>query len=959
VTLKARRRLALGLSVVAAACALGGALGPAEHIATTYSWPGSSVPERTPTTTWYTPLLLMRHQPEALTASLPCSPPQQLADAGRPLNVISSARHPELAKALSVTSIGRALVVSIGATEIARVKLVPEDSAGDMCSYDLALADDAWSIRGGRARVELSGALEEMPIVTGLFSGVDLRADSSVSAEVTTAIHTARVTTRQTIAWIVAMLAAAASLLLVAFESRPRPPWTVAASALRRTLGSLQAADGVVGIVLVAWWVVSPAFWDDGWVLARQRNFATTGGFSNYYDTLGTNLPNGYWLEWTQHWLTQSTSTLLVLRLPALLCLAAMWVLCRWMLTRLPAALRDQAALWALTAVFLAGALAWGMTLRPEPVTALLATGVLASTIRFLERGSSAPLVLVAVLLPLALTAHHSGIVALAPLIVAAPMLLRWSRATPAVAAAVAVTGLASLITLAFVGSDVSRRLADARATSEFGTYRGGWREELQRYVDLSVFPYGTPLRRAFVAIALLAVLAFVFRRRRAALGLLDFPAPTLGVALALFVVAPSKWPWHFGALVGLAALAAGAESARLGCEAVEARRWQLRPLIIVGAGMVTAAWAWSPRESWNALDLRTLVWYLGFEGSGLSMTRMAVLLPLVLLAGLIAVARLRGSSSSLPRTPWRAASWTAPVIAAPLLAFTVSVLATDAERTKSWTLTRQNLASLEQSAGCGLADDLTVPLVGSARPLDPVDGRTGEGVPEWAPPPPLDGLPVFTSDARGSGVTPWFELPMNRELGVFVSGNPDSWSLEWGQVRGNRVMRLGTDVVSMPAREAGSNPTWHFVSFNELPVRRPGANAVRLVFRSDVAPGPAFASSAVSYSHTHLARQLGRHGAKTYISPNLVTYFPCSELPRLEDGVARVPDLLVVWHAADTPVDFESSPFAGALDLYQLKRLPPVDSSGSRFTEFAVFEVDRRIPGASIAPPDRDTSIS
>ena len=91
----------------------------------------------------------------------------------------------------------------------------------------------------------------------------------------------------------------------------------------------------MVGVsLLVVWWVLSPAFFDDGWTIARQRGFETSRGFSSYYNGLGTNLPNDYWLDWLQHWFTQSFETLLILRIPALLCLAAVWALCRWTLTR-------------------------------------------------------------------------------------------------------------------------------------------------------------------------------------------------------------------------------------------------------------------------------------------------------------------------------------------------------------------------------------------------------------------------------------------------------------------------------------------------------------------------------------------------------------------------------------------------------------------------------------------------
>ena len=121
------------------------------------------------------------------------------------------------------------------------------------------------------------------------------------------------------------------------------------------------------------------------WVLARQSGFRYSRGFSNYYDALGTNLPNGYWLEWLQHWIVQSSSVLLVLRVPALLCLFMIWVLCRWTLHRTLRAIEadGRGAVWATATAFLAGALAWGMTLRPEPIIALLVTGVLACVVAF------------------------------------------------------------------------------------------------------------------------------------------------------------------------------------------------------------------------------------------------------------------------------------------------------------------------------------------------------------------------------------------------------------------------------------------------------------------------------------------------------------------------------------------------------------------------------------------------
>ena len=98
-----RTRLALGLAAVALVAAVIGALGPAETVRSTYSWPPSTLPEATPSSVWYTPLLLMAHRPQAISATFPCAPQQGLATAGRPLTALATARRPERNGGLSVT----------------------------------------------------------------------------------------------------------------------------------------------------------------------------------------------------------------------------------------------------------------------------------------------------------------------------------------------------------------------------------------------------------------------------------------------------------------------------------------------------------------------------------------------------------------------------------------------------------------------------------------------------------------------------------------------------------------------------------------------------------------------------------------------------------------------------------------------------------------------------------------
>jgi arabinosyltransferase A len=685
-----RTRLALALALVALVAAGVGAIGPADELRTTYSWPPDDVPESAPSELWYAPLLLARHRPGAISADVPCRLPPALAGSGA--TVLATARSPSATGGLAVTRDGEELVVAVGDRELDRLPLTGAGREG--CAYRLELEDGRWSVEGGRRPEGSAGSLDAMPVVTGLFTSLDMRFGEAPTIGVTTAVHGAKTTVVQKVAWTIAVLAVAAALLLVAGR---RPRWPGAA--LRSAATHAHPVDAVVAVVLLAWWVLAPSFFDDGWVVARQRTFADTGGFSTYYDSLGANLPLSYWLEWGQRRLTEATSALLVLRVPALLCLAATWVLCRWILTRATPA--SSLTLVALASAFLVGALAWGMTLRPEPVTALLATGVLACTVRFLDRETVAPLAGIAVLFPLALTGHHAGVVALAPVLVAAPRLYAWARPRLATAATLVVSSFAWLVVLAFVGSDLEQRRADAETFRTLGTTAATWRDEFLRYARLSEFPSATPLRRGSVVLIALAVLALLLRRRREGRTLLDLPAAALGVGLVLLVATPSKWPWHFGALIGIAAVAVACETARLRGESTPARGF-----VALAAALLGAAWMWSPRTGWARVDLRTLDWTPGFETRA-SLTTLAVALPIVLAAGLGVVALARDRRSTLPAIPGRVAAWTAPVLALPALVFTVVVLAADTARTDGWTLARQNLDTLRGETACGLGDEI------------------------------------------------------------------------------------------------------------------------------------------------------------------------------------------------------------------------------------------------------------
>jgi hypothetical protein len=844
-------------------------------------------------------------------------------------------------------------MVSANGTELTRVTLPVRPADG--CAYRLAVADGRWSLDGGSLSQPRRGSVE-MPVVSALFSSLDLARGAAPSIAVGTTVYGSRATIVQTVVRALGALAALAALLLVARPSARAPR---SRAGLRRAFRSVRVVDGVVVAVLLGWWVLGPAVFDDGWVTAGQENFSATGDLSSYYDSFAVTTSLQYWLAWVEHWLFESSDALLVLRIPALVCLTGTWLLCRWIFGRLTRpAVAARAVEWALAAGFLTGALAWGMTLRPEPVIALLVTGVLACTVLFAQSEEAAPLAVAAVLIALALSAHPAGLVALAPLIAISPSVLRWARPRLATVVTIVVASAALLAILALLGSDLAHFRANAASLRAFGVENAGWRDELTRYSLLSRDLYGAPLRRLWVALAILAVFAYLLRGARGRVpSLLNLSAPALGISLLLLIVTPAKLPWHFGALLGVGAVALASETARL----LEQRKagWHARPFIVIGAAMVAAAWVWSPRKTWSDLDLRTLHWTLGIERR-ITLAKAAGVAPILVLCALAALELARRRRSRrLADVPWRVAVWTVPLVALPLIAFTIGILAGDAFETSSWTLTRQNLQTLGGRLRCGLADDALVPSLRSMRSLQRLGPSGVAPSPDWLPPSPVPGVDAFALEPQAAEQptrSPWFELRPGERIGFFLTGvaaPAESTWLEWGRRDGARVRAIRSDQVAtnLASDARPELAYWRFYAAGDLSGPPDGASAVRLSSRTAGFPGPGIAVTApVSYTDDSLSSMLDTN-SPALVLPNLLTYLPCTELPPVRSGVAQVPGVIVAFRDTTWPLGSGTSPFDQLPDLYPLVRLPLSDSPDPP-GEIAVYEVDRHIDGAAVLPP-------
>ena len=164
-----------------------------------------------------------------------------------------------------------------------------------------------------------------MPVVNGLFSAIDLRASPAVSVEVRTqAFRTSarpRQHSRGSSPRSAAFLALTSSRSIAARDrSRPCASRSGASAGPSRRRRGLRPA---------------PLGGRRACLLRRrlglsERSLFASGSFSIYYIGFGVDLPNDYWLEWLQHLPAQATTALVLLRIPALVCLCATWVIFRW-----------------------------------------------------------------------------------------------------------------------------------------------------------------------------------------------------------------------------------------------------------------------------------------------------------------------------------------------------------------------------------------------------------------------------------------------------------------------------------------------------------------------------------------------------------------------------------------------------------------------------------------------------
>jgi len=675
--------LALVASIVVAA-------GPARGESAEYAWPPATLPAESPERGFYAPLPLLNRVPASIEVQLPCGLAPPLRDA-RPVTVLATARRAETAGALRIAGVDDALRISVGASDVAEL---PWPTS---CPLRVEVADGELRLPSRAVSLQTQ-TLDDMPIVTGLFTGLDLRAGEPPRVVIRTRDYATSWTARQ---FVAAALAVALVCLALILLVRPRRRGVL--GRIRRGISSVWEARGttdaaVLGVLLV-WWVVAPTLFDDGWIWVELRAFDDIGTLDFYYDVWGVGLPLGYWVEWLRHWAIASTSDLVFMRVPALLALFAAWLLCRWCLYRVVPAPVSWSVRWTLAGAFLVGATAWGMTLRLEPFVSVLVLASLAAMISFALAPRLAPLAVAVSATVFATTAHPTGLVAGAPLLAAAPEIVGWLRRGERrilfAFGALLLAGLALALVLFTIDADLATRLSDARLAREGDVHAEPWWREYIRYTTFDAWGGGIAIRRLSVALIMLSVVALLTRRRSAVTGVLVLPARSVVVALALLALVPSKWPWHFGAIAAVGAVALAAEVARLIGERDEPRWRAIRPILALASVGAIVLWSWRA-PGWSLLDLQETSWRSGFNAD-------SFLVLIAILAISTAVSIRSGSKrEGLEASVGRALA----IVSFAAVGLTCAILIRDAAVT-AWSPARQNLEALAGRSSCGLAHQL------------------------------------------------------------------------------------------------------------------------------------------------------------------------------------------------------------------------------------------------------------
>lgn len=903
---------AAAAAAVAIVGAVGVAVGPAHADRADVTWPALDAPAQPDTTAQpgapaqpdtpaqpgatdtsgephFTPLLLSAHSPQSLRALIPC---RVVARSTGSTVLFATTRRKSVEGRLVIESEGASLRVRVSDEVLFATEAV-DDAAS--CGFAFAVrargfgAAD-WSLE--RDDVEVARGATVAPVMSGFASSSDPRG-SGIVVSITTRASSSHPSARQ---WVLIVIALVAATAAVARLPGARGARDVRARATRddRVARVVRWLDPIVIGVLGSWWLLGPWFFDDGWLMATVRARDGSGSFSNYFDTLAAQLPLGFAHHVLLWPFAATDAPFLLWRTVPLAAGVATWLIMRRVFLRVAPAVAPVPGLIVLAAAHLTFSFAWLITLRPEPIVALLSAAVMAYVIRYRDDAGPRDLAFALVGAALAMTLHPSGVVAAAPLILATPTMWRSVRAGRAgrveCATAFAIAAAIGIVTL-FADTDIARWRLDRGLFAGDGFHSKGVLDELDRYRDL--LANGSIPALASVLVAGVALLAWT-------IAALERPRPTgtrgaplafgaaLVVAVGLLALTPSKWIYHFGSVSAMAALAIATEASRASLPERDRRTRLVGIGIVVLLAFVGARSLRHPRDAQYFLELGSrspevfgnpLLW---------------VVPPVAFLAHPRGREHLRG--------------WSFAVVLGAVVVVTLVVsVAIPAVEGPRWAMPRAGVDDLVHG-GCPIADAIEVSDLRLSRALERVDDR-GPGQASFSLE-GTEGADIVATVRASPGAT-----------GVTLRV---AWVHRDGDARG--FTRAAT--IAVPPFNAsvyGPAPTTRLVRIGTPRARARGENEVRLTVRAGADGSPASVTDVVAVVPRSLSSVVV--GKVVLVSPPELPLLRCTRPPIVHDGIAAMPDVVIGFERR-TGVDeiaelgSPSGPWFLAEDAYETTRV-------------------------------------
>ncbi|WP_208415752.1 arabinosyltransferase domain-containing protein [Saccharomonospora amisosensis] len=747
----------------------------------------------------------------------------------------------------------------------------------------------------------------------------------------------------------------------------------------------LTGRDLTVFGALGAWVFIGPVTSDDGYILTMSRVVEDAGYLTNYHRWFGVAEAPFGWFYHVYEAMAQVSVAPPWIRLPSFLLGVLSWLLItREVMPRLGKEVRtSRAAGWAAATVFLVWWLPFNNGVRPEPVAAVGSLLALCAVERALVTRRLLPLCLGLLAAAFTLAATPTGLIAVAPFLVAGRPLFhllrqRARQGWAAVLAPILASGVLVLFAV-FADQTAATVYEASRLRNQVGPSLS-WFQELMRYQLLfSPTADGSATRRFPVLLLLLctgACLVVLLRRGRipgAALGPSRRLIATVVLFFLLLALTPTKWTHHFGAFAAVGAAMAALTALATSGSVLRSKR--NRAAFVSGLLVVAALAVTGPNAYWFVSKMGVPWYNMPPQVAGIQLSTL-----LLAAAGVAAViafienirAQRPGAPPPLPERRglalWRGSLAIVVVCGLVALAEFGSMVKATQEQSGTYSLGAANIKHLTGSS-CGLGDYVMVERDPVSSMLAPVPAARQHTVDPQARPGPLpqpaDGnqaiqagfhdQPLLSGDPLAEpphGFTPsnvamwssysetvnptgrlrteWYDLADSPRQGQIVvavnspSAKATSVAVQYGEPTPEGFRVVGDSEVLAPG--AGSDE-WADVRLG-LADAPEGATAARIVAVDDdlTEDGWVAVTAPRVPTFTTLTDKVG--DAPVYMDWPASFVYPCLRPMKITDGIAEVPAYHLTAGSLASEADWASSTTGGPLGyLEELADQPEVPS--------------------------------